>query len=160
MPRSRVLKDEVLIEVALAAPRRERRSAICAPSRAAWSARGRRRDPGGDRHGLARDPNTLPKIQRERRNGGNRRDRRIAQSVAASSERRKRRRQQDDRHRRRARSDRADDKADVPTLERLAAEIVRRQCARTQARRLALTVENGKVVTLEWKDAEAPPTAD
>ncbi len=24
--------------------------------------------------------------------------------------------------------------------------------------RLALTVENGKVVTLEWKDAEAPPT--
>jgi ribonuclease D len=24
--------------------------------------------------------------------------------------------------------------------------------------RLALTVENGKVVTLEWKDAEAPPS--
>ena len=39
MPRSRVLKDDILIEVAMAAPRTPKRSAICALFRAAWSVR-------------------------------------------------------------------------------------------------------------------------
>jgi ribonuclease D len=70
VPRARVLKDDVLIEVALAAPRT--REAL-ANLRA--FPRGMERSKAGDEiiaaveRGLARDPRTLPKLVRERRNG-------------------------------------------------------------------------------------------
>jgi len=71
VPRARVLKDDVLIEVALAAPRT--REAL-ANLRA--FPRGMERSKAGDEiiaaveRGLARDPRALPRIVRERRNGG------------------------------------------------------------------------------------------
>ncbi len=71
VPRSRVLKDDVLIEVALAAPRtREALGNLRA------FPRGMERSKAGDdilaavERGLARDPHSLPRVQRERRNGG------------------------------------------------------------------------------------------
>ncbi len=78
VPRSRVLKDDVLIELALAAPAQpSRRSA----NLRAFPRGMERSRAGGEilaaiERGLARDPKTLPKIERERRNGGECRRRR------------------------------------------------------------------------------------
>ena len=72
VPRSRVLKDDVLIELALAAPR-----TVEALGNLRAFPRGMERSRAGGEilaaieRGLARDPKTLPKIERERRNGAN-----------------------------------------------------------------------------------------
>ena len=72
VPRARVLKDEVLIELALAAPR----SAEALANLRAFP-RGMERSRAGAEilaaveRGFERDPKTLPKIERERRNGVN-----------------------------------------------------------------------------------------
>ena len=71
VPRSRILKDDVLIEIALAAPRTPE---ALAELRAV--PRGMERSKAGAEiidavgRGLDRDPKTLPKLDRERRNGG------------------------------------------------------------------------------------------
>ena len=70
MPRSRVLKDDILIEVALAAPRTQE-----ALGNLRAFPRGMERSRAGEEilaaveRGLARDPKTLPKLERERRGG-------------------------------------------------------------------------------------------
>ena len=72
VPRSRVLKDDVLIELALAAPR-----SVEALGNLRAFPRGMERSRAGGgilaaiERGLARDPKTLPKIERDRRNGAN-----------------------------------------------------------------------------------------
>ena len=71
VPRSRILKDDVMIEVALAAPR----SAEALGELRAFP-RGMERSKAGTdilaaiERGLARDPKTLPKIERDRRQAG------------------------------------------------------------------------------------------
>ena len=47
------------------------------------------------------------------------------------------------------------DKADVPALIGWRRKLFGERALELKHGRLALTVENGKVVTLEWKDAEA-----
>ena len=70
VPRSRVLKDDVLIELATAAPR-----SVEALGNLRAFPRGMERSRAGGEileaieRGVARDPKTLPKIERERRNG-------------------------------------------------------------------------------------------
>ena len=72
VPRARVLKDDVLIELALAAPR-----SVEALGNLRAFPRGMERSRAGGEilaaveRGLARDPKTLPKIERDRRNGAN-----------------------------------------------------------------------------------------
>ena len=72
VPRARVLKDDVLIELALAAPR-----SVEALANLRAFPRGMERSRAGGEilaaieRGLARDPKTLPKIERDRRNGAN-----------------------------------------------------------------------------------------
>jgi ribonuclease D len=72
VPRARVLKDDVLIELVLAAPKTEE-----ALGNLRALPRGMERSRAGVgilaavARGLARDPKTLPKLERERRNGAN-----------------------------------------------------------------------------------------
>ncbi len=136
MPRARVLKDDVLIELALAAPR----SAEALANLRAFP-RGMERSRAGAEilaaieRGLERDPKTLPKIERDRRNGANvgatvellkvllrqvSEESGVAGKLIATV---------DD-----LEAIAQSDKADAPALTRLATEIVRRAGARTQAR--------------------------
>ena len=48
------------------------------------------------------------------------------------------------------------DRAEVPALSGWRRKLFGDRALELKRGRLALTVENGKVVTLEWKDAEAP----
>ena len=50
----------------------------------------------------------------------------------------------------------ADDRADVPALKGWRRTLFGARALELKQGRLALTVERGKVVTLEWKDQEAP----
>ena len=54
---------------------------------------------------------------------------------------------------------RSDDRADVPALHGWRRNLFGARALELQRGRLALTVENGKVVTLEWRDAEEPAIA-
>src|SRR5579863_4719498 len=72
VPRSRVLKDDALIEIALAAPR----NAEALANLRAFPRGMERSKAGGEilgavERGFERDPKSLPKIERERRNGVN-----------------------------------------------------------------------------------------
>ena len=161
VPRSRVLKDDVLIELALAAPRN-----LDALANLRAFPRGMERSRAGGEilqaveRGLARDPKTLPKIERDRRNGAN---------VAATVELLKVLLRQvseesgvagkliatvDD-----LEAIAANDKADVPALTGWRRRLFGDRALELKQGRLALTVENGKVVTLEWRDAEGPIAA-
>ncbi len=161
VPRARVLKDEVLIELALAAPRT---SDALANLRA--FPRGMERSRAGGEilaaieRGLERDPKTLPKIERERRNGANvgptvellkvllrqvSEDSGVAGKLIATV---------DD-----LEAIAQSDKADVPALNGWRRKLFGDRAIELKHGRLALTVENGKVVTIEWKDAEAPHSA-
>jgi ribonuclease D len=161
VPRSRVLKDDVLIELALAAPRN-----VEALGNLRAFPRGMERSRAGGEileaieRGLARDPKTLPKIERERRNGAN---------VAATVELLKVLLRQvseesgvagkliatvDD-----LEAIAGNDKAEVPALAGWRRKLFGQRALELKHGRLALTVENSKVVTLEWRDAEGPPAA-
>ena len=70
MPRSRVLKDDVAVEVALAAPRtQETLGNLRAFPRGMERSRAGEEILAAVERGLARDPKTLPKLERERRGG-------------------------------------------------------------------------------------------
>ena len=159
VPRSRVLKDDVLIELALAAPR-----SLEALGNLRAFPRGMERSRAGGEileaieRGLARDHKTLPKLERERRNGAN---------VAATVELLKVLLRQvseesgvagkliatvDD-----LEAIAGNDKADVAALAGWRRTLFGQRALELKHGRLALTVENGKVVTLEWRDAEGPP---
>ncbi len=156
VPRSRVLKDDILIEVALAAPRSQE---ALAHLRA--FPRGMERSRAGEEilaaveRGLARDPKSLPKIERERRNGA---------GAAATVELLKVLLRQvseesgvagkmiatvDD-----LEAIAANDKADVPALQGWRRKLFGARAIELKHGKLALTVENGKVLVLEWREAE------
>jgi ribonuclease D len=161
VPRSRVLKDDVLIELATAAPR-----TVEALGNLRAFPRGMERSRAGGEilaaieRGLGRDPKTLPKIERERRNGANvgatvellkvllrqvSEESGVAGKLIASV---------DD-----LESIASNDKADVAALSGWRRKIFGERALELKSGRLALTVENGKVVTLEWRDAQEPREA-
>ena len=161
VPRARVLKDDVLIELSLAAPR-----GVEALGNLRAFPRGMERSRSGGEileaieRGLARDPKTLPKITRERRNGVNvgatvellkvllrqvSEESAVAAKLIATV---------DD-----LEAIAASDKADVPALGGWRRKLFGDRALELKHGRLALTVENGKVVTLEWRDAAAPDAA-
>ncbi len=161
VPRARVLKDDVLIELALAAPR-----SVEALGNLRAFPRGMERSRAGGEilaaveRGLARDPKTLPKIERDRRNGANvgatvellkvllrqvSEESGVAGKLIATV---------DD-----LESIASSDKAEVPALSGWRRKLFGDRALELKHGRLALTVENGRVVTLEWKDAEAPNSA-
>ncbi len=159
VPRSRVLKDDVLIELALAAPRN-----VEALANLRAFPRGMERSRAGGEilqaieRGLARDPKTLPKIERERRNGANgaatvellkvllrqvSEESGVAAKLIATV---------DD-----LEAIAGNDKAEVGALVGWRRKLFGERALELKHGRLALTVENGKVVTLEWREAEGPP---
>jgi ribonuclease D len=161
VPRARVLKDDVLIELSLAAPR----SIEALASLRAFPRGMERSRAGGEileaiERGLKRDPKTLPKIERERRNGSNigptvellkvllrqvSEESGVAGKLIATV---------DD-----LEAIASSDKADVPALAGWRRKLFGERALALKHGRLALTVEHGKVVTLEWRDAEGPPAA-
>ncbi|HTR12801.1 MAG TPA: ribonuclease D [Roseiarcus sp.] len=156
VPRSRVLKDDALIGLALAAPRSpEALVNLRAFPRGMERARAAGEILQAVERGLARDPKTLPRIDRDRRNGAN---------VGATVELLKVLLRQvsdesgvairliasvDD-----LEAIATDDRADVPALKGWRRKLFGERALELKRGRLALTVENGKVVTLEWRDAE------
>jgi ribonuclease D len=156
VPRARVLKDDVLIEVALAAPRT--REAL-ANLRA--FPRGMERSKAGDEiiaaieRGLARDPRTLPKLVRERRNGGGSAAavellkvllRQVSDETGVAS---KMIATVDD-----LEAIAADDRAEVPALQGWRRKLFGERALQLKRGDLALTVEHGKVVALEWREGD------
>jgi ribonuclease D len=156
VPRSRVLKDDVLIEVALAAPR----TTDALANLRAFPRGMDRSKTSADilaavERGLARDPKSLPKIERERRGG---------KGTAATVELLKvLLRQVCDQSGVAAKMIAtvdelemiaADDRADIAALRGWRRKLFGARALELKKGRLALTVENGKVVTLEWRDAE------
>ena len=158
VPRSRVLKDDVLIEVALAAPRS---SEVLGGLRA--FPRGMERSRAGEEilaaveRGLARDPKSLPKIEKDRRNGNGgaatvellkvllrqvSEESGVAGKLIATV---------DD-----LELIASDDNADTPALKGWRRQLFGERALELKQGRLALTVERGKVVTLEWRDGEKP----
>ena len=157
VPRGRVLKDDALIDIALAAPR-----SLEALSHLRSAPRGVERSATGEaivaamERAYARDPATLPKIERTARNGGAgamvellkvllkqaSEENGVAAKMIATVED--------------LEAIAADDKADVPALSGWRRRVFGARALELKRGRLALTVENGKVAVLEWKDA---PTA-
>ena len=161
VPRSRVLKDDVLIELSTAAPQ-----SVEALGNLRAFPRGMERSRAGGEileaieRGLARDPKTLPKIERARRNGANigptvellkvllrqvSEDSGVAGKLIATV---------DD-----LEAIASSDKADVPALAGWRRKLFGDRALGLKHGRLALTVENSKVVTLEWHEDEGPPAA-
>ncbi len=157
VPRSRVLKDDILIEIALAAPR----SAEALGNLRAFPRGMERARAGADilaaiERGLERDPKNLPRIERDRRpNGGGGATVELLKVLL---------RQVSEKHGVAAKmiatvddleSIAADDRAKVAALSGWRFELFGAKALELKRGRLALTVENNKVVTLEWQDA--PP---
>lgn len=155
VPRSRVLKDDVLVELALAAPR----TAESLGNLRAFP-RGMERSKAGldilaaVERGLARDPKTLPKIERDKRTGGNAATiellkvllRHVSESHGVAA---KMIATVED-----LEAIAADDRARVSALTGWRRELFGAKALELKHGRLALTVEQGKVVTLEWHDAD------
>jgi ribonuclease D len=159
VPRSRVLKDDVLIEIAQAAPRN-----LDALSNLRAFPRGMERSRAGAdivaaiERGLARDPASLPRIERERRNNNGATVellkvllRQVAEETGVAA---KMIATVDD-----LEAIANDDSADVSALRGWRRLIFGDKAIELKRGRLALAVENGKVVTFDWKDAEAGVTS-
>ena len=156
VPRARVLKDDVLVEIALAAPRT---AAELMGLRAA--PRGLERSRAGDEilaaveRGLARDPKTLPKLERDRRGGGAATVELLKVLLRQASEESgvaaKMIATTDDLEAI-ARSDRAQ----VPALTGWRRKLFGARALELKHGRLALTVEQGKVVMIEWMENAEP----
>jgi ribonuclease D len=156
VPRSRVLKDDIMIEVALAAPR----SAEALGDLRAFPRGMERSKAGVDilaaiERGLARDPKTLPRIERDRRGGGGgatmellkvllrqvAEKQGVAAKMIATTED--------------LEALAADDKADIPAMKGWRRELFGVKALQLKHGRLALTVENNRVVTLEYHEVDA-----
>ncbi|MGO9025208.1 MAG: ribonuclease D [Beijerinckiaceae bacterium] len=153
VPRSRVLKDDVLIELAMAAPKTpEDLGNLRAFPRGMERSRAGIDILAAIHRGLARDPKTLPKLAKERRSSGGAtvellkvllRQVSEAHGVAA-----KMIATVED-----LEAIAADDRANVTAMTGWRREIFGEKALELKHGRLALTVEHGKVVTLEWQDA-------
>jgi ribonuclease D len=157
VPRSRVLKDDIMIELVVAAPKTpEALGNLRAFPRGMERSRAGADILAAIERGLARDPKTLPKLDRERRNGSNgatvellrvllrhvSESHGVAAKMIASVED--------------LEAIAADDHAEVAALTGWRRDLFGAQALELKHGRLALTVEGGKVVPLEWRD-EAPP---
>jgi ribonuclease D len=154
VPRSRVLKDDALIDIVLAAPKDAE-----ALAHLRSTPRGMERSKGGldllaaIERGLARDPKTVPKIERERRNnnGGATVEllkvllRQVSEKSAVAA---KMIATVED-----LEIIANDDRAKVPAMSGWRREIFGAKALELKHGRLALTIENGKVLALEWQDA-------
>jgi ribonuclease D len=157
VPRSRVLKDDALIEIAQAAP-----TSLETLQNLRVFPRGSERPRAGAdilaavARGLARDPATLPFIERDRRNGNGATVellkvllRQVAEETGVAA---KMIATVDD-----LEAVAADDAADVAALRGWRRTIFGEKALQLKHGRLALAVENGRVVTLDWEDT-APAT--
>lgn len=157
VPRSRVLKDDIMIELVFAAPKTpEALGNLRAFPRGMERSRAGADILAAIERGLARDPKTLPKLDRERRNGSNgatvellrvllrhvSESHGVAAKMIASVED--------------LEAIAADDHAEVAALTGWRRDLFGAHALELKHGRLALTVEGGKVVPLEWRD-EAPP---
>ncbi|MDE2116006.1 MAG: ribonuclease D [Hyphomicrobiales bacterium] len=155
VPRGRILKDDVLIEIALAAPKD-----IDALANLRAFPRGMERTATGTgilnavTAGLARDPKSLPGISRDRRSGNGGATGELLKVLL---------RQVSEAHGVAAKmiatvddleAIAATDRADCPALHGWRHEIFGHKAIDLKHGRLALTVERGKVVTLEWQEGE------
>ncbi len=156
VPRARVLKDDALVEIALAAPRTP---AELGGLRAA--PRGLDRSRAGEEilaaveRALARDPKTLPKLDRDRRGGGAATVELLKVLLRQASEESgvaARMIATTDDLEAIARSDRAQ----VPALQGWRRKLFGARALELKHGKLALTVEHGKVIMLEWQEAQAP----
>jgi ribonuclease D len=159
VPRSRVLKDDVLIEVAQAAPR-----SVDALTNLRSFPKGMERSRAGAEivaaveRGLARDPATIPRIERERR-GANGATvellkvllRQVSEETGVAA---KMIATVDD-----LEAIAADDDAEVPALKGWRRIIFGEKALELKRGRLALAVENGRVVTFDWQEAETAQQA-
>jgi ribonuclease D len=151
VPRGRVLKDDVLIEIVLAAPRTaEDLGNLRAFPRGMERARAATDILAAVQRGLARDPKTLPKLERERRSGGGATVellkvllRQVSEAHGVAS---KMIATVED-----LEAIAHDDRAKVAALSGWRREIFGEKALELKHGRLALTVEKGKVVTLEWQ---------
>jgi ribonuclease D len=156
IPRSRVLKDDVLLEIAQAAPR-----SLDALANLRAFPRGMERSRSGAdivaaiERGLARDPSSLPRIERERRNNNGATVellkvllRQVAEETGVAA---KMIATVDD-----LEAIANDDNADVSALRGWRRIIFGEKAIELKRGRLALAVENGKVVTFDWRDADVP----
>ncbi|MBL8587116.1 MAG: ribonuclease D [Methylobacteriaceae bacterium] len=161
VPRSRVLKDDALVEIALAAPMtQEALAGLRAFPRGMERSRAGADILAAMQRAAARDPQELPRIERERRNGGAGATVELLKVLL---------RQVCDGHGVAARMIATvddleaiahSDKADVPALKGWRREIFGRRALEMKHGRLALTLERGKVVALEWQEeVEAEPPA-
>ncbi len=160
VPRSRVLKDDVLIELVLAAPKTdESLGNLRAFPRGMERSRAGAGILAAVTRGLARDPKTLPKLERERRNGGNGATvellrvllRHVSESHGVAA---KMIATIDD-----LEAIAASDHANVPALTGWRRELFGAKALELKHGRLALTVEKGKLLSLEWGQAIAPEDA-
>jgi ribonuclease D len=157
VPRSRVLKDDIMIEIVLAAPKTpEAMGNLRAFPRGMDRSRAGAEILAAIERGLGRDPKTLPKLDRERRNGCNGATvellrvllRHVSESHGVAA---KMIASVDD-----LEAIAADDHAKVAALTGWRRDLFGAQALELKHGRLALTVENGKVVPLEWQDAPPP----
>jgi len=157
VPRSRILKDDIMIEIALAAPR----TADLLGQLRSFPRGMERSRSGADilaavERGLARDPKTLPRIERERRGNGGGATVELLKVLL---------RQVSERHGVAAKmiatvddleAIASDDRAKVAAMAGWRRELFGSKALELKHGRLALTVEEGKVVTLEWREAPEP----
>ncbi len=161
VPRSRILKDDALLEVATAAPKSlDALGDLRAVPRGMDKSRLGVDMLAAVERGLARDPKSLPRIERDRRanGGGNGATVELlkvllkqiadAQGVAPKLI---------------ANVDDLEaiangDQQGVPALQGWRRDLFGAKAIDLKNGRLALTVENGKVVALEWQDGEPPVT--
>lgn len=154
VPRSRILKDDVMIEVALAAPRTADALAnLRAFPRGMEKSRAGAEILAAIERALARDPADLPAIERDRRSGGG--------NGATVELLKVLLRQVSEKHGVAAKmiatvddleAIAASDRADVAALRGWRREIFGAKALELKRGKLALTVERGRVITLEWQD--------
>jgi ribonuclease D len=153
VPRARVLKDDALVEIALAAPRTEEAlSNLRAIPRGLERSRSGAEILGAIERAMARDPASLPPIERDRRSANGAtvellkvllrlvcEETGVAAKMIATV---------DD-----LEAIAANDNADVMALKGWRRAVFGDKALELKRGRLALAVENGKVVTLDWQDA-------
>jgi ribonuclease D len=160
VPRSRVLKDDALIDIAVAAPRdAEALGGLRSFPRGMERSRAGVEILAAIERGLARDPKSLPRQTREQRSGGGGATVELLKVLL---------RQVAERHGVAAKmiatvddleAIAVSDKADVAALTGWRRELFGQKALELKRGRLALTVENGKVATLEWRQAASDPSS-
>jgi ribonuclease D len=156
VPRSRVLKDDVLIEIAQAAPRNlEALANLRAFPRGMERSRSGADIVAAVERGLARDPADLPRIAREKRNNNGATVellkvllRQVAEATGVAT---KMIATVED-----LEAIASDDAAEIPALQGWRRSIFGEKALQLKHGRLALAVEKGKVVTFDWQEIEEP----